>query len=103
MPVTSVSNDITLPLATNYTKIFLHNSLSTGDVHIIHSDKVANGTVSISYTLPKEALLEEEPVDELFACSIVKPRGVGFGLFVSTIFTVAVGMGADIDFKGPWT
>jgi hypothetical protein len=82
VPINSTTTTISLPLASDRTGVYLHPSLVTGNTHIIHSTDAQNGTILVSFDLARDPeLAGVGSAEELFVCSIAKPRGVGIGIF----------------------
>jgi hypothetical protein len=81
VPVTDTTTTVELPLAKRFTRIGLHPSLTSGESHIIHSDDVKDGSVSITFELPKDSeLTDDDDEAKLFVCHIAGPKFVGLGV-----------------------
>ncbi|KAG8945713.1 hypothetical protein FRC04_000572 [Tulasnella sp. 424] len=81
VPITDSTTTVELPLANFRTHLSLHPSLTSNDVKVTHSDKVANHTVSVSFDLPKDAELRDAEDDaKFFVCHIAGPRFVALGV-----------------------
>ncbi|KAG9048892.1 hypothetical protein FS837_011801 [Tulasnella sp. UAMH 9824] len=81
VPITDTTTTVDLPLFNFRTHLSLHPSLTSNDVKITHSDKVANHTVSISFDLPKDTELRDAEDDaKYFACHIAGPKFVSLGV-----------------------
>ncbi|KAG8926323.1 hypothetical protein FRC02_008972 [Tulasnella sp. 418] len=85
VPITELTTSLTLPLASENTRVFLHASLTTGDTHIVHSDDVNEGSIKISFTLPEGTVIKENDDEgddkpSLFVCQAHKDRFVGAGI-----------------------
>lgn len=86
VPLDEASTTLELPLANWRTHIAMHSSLTGGDTIITHSDDVKEGTVSISFDVPKDIKLnDDEEIPEYYVCHIAGPKFVGAGIHVSSI------------------
>ncbi|KAG8990093.1 hypothetical protein FRB90_001913 [Tulasnella sp. 427] len=80
VPITETTTTVDLPIAP-FTHLSLHPSLTSNDVKVTHSDKVANHTVSISFDLPEDKDLRDADDDaKYFVCHIAGPRLVSLGI-----------------------